>query len=63
VLAGAKGGDCVWLVELVRGEVENDIDVFAGEDVFWVCGGERDVEFCGAVFGVLSGVRRRWFSE
>jgi hypothetical protein len=57
VLACAEGGDRVWLVELVRGEVEDDIDVFAGEDVFGVCGGEWDVEFCGAVFCVLGGMR------
>jgi hypothetical protein len=57
MFAGVEGGDRVWLVELVGGEVEDDIDVFAREDVFRVCGGEWDVEFCGAVFCVLGGVR------
>jgi hypothetical protein len=39
MFASAQGGDRVGLVELVRGEVEDDIDVFACEDVFGVCGG------------------------
>jgi hypothetical protein len=57
MLAGAQCSDGVRLVELVRSEVEDDIDVFACEDVFGVCGGEWDVEFCGAVVCVLGGVR------
>lgn len=57
MFASAQGGNGVWLVELVRGEVEDDIDVFACEDVFGVCSGERDVELCGAVVCVLGGVR------
>jgi hypothetical protein len=39
VFASTEGGDGIWLVELIRGEVEDDIDVFAREDVFGVCGG------------------------
>ena len=58
MLAGAQCSDGVRLVKLVRGKVEDDIDVFACEDVFGVCGGEWDVEFGGAVVGVLGGVRR-----
>ena len=61
MFASAQGGDRVGLVKLIRGEVEDDIDVFAREDVFRACGGERDVELCGAVVCVLGGVRRCWF--
>lgn len=57
MLACVESGDCVGLMELIRCEVEDDIDVFACEDVFGICGGERDVEFCGAVVGVLGSVR------
>jgi len=59
MLSGAEGRDGVGLVELIRGEVEDDIDVFAREDVFGICGGEWNVEFYGAVLGVLTAVRRR----
>lgn len=57
MLACVESGDCVGLMELIRCEVEDDIDIFACEDVFGICGGERDVEFCGAVVGVLGSVR------
>ena len=57
MLAGVESGDGIWLVEFIRGEVEDDVDIFACEDVFGICGGERDVEFCGAVVGVLGSVR------
>lgn len=40
-------------MELIRSEVEDDVDIVAGEDVFWVCGGERDIELGRAVVGVL----------
>lgn len=52
-----EGGDRVRLVELVRGEVEDYIDVLACEDVFGVCSDEWDVELCGTVVCVLDGVR------
>ena len=57
MFARAESSNSVRLVKLVRGEVEDDIDVFACEDVFGVCGGEWDVEFGGAVVGVLGSVR------
>ena len=57
MFACAEGGDRIRLVELGRGEVEDGIDVFASEDFFGICGGEWDVEFCGAVVGVLGSVR------
>jgi hypothetical protein len=43
-------------VEFIGGEVEDHVDVGAGEDVGWVGGGEGDVEFGGAVVGVLGNV-------
>lgn len=58
MLAGFEGGDGVGFVEFIGGEVEDHVDVGAGEDVGWVGGGEGDVEFGGAVGGVLGGVRR-----
>jgi hypothetical protein len=55
VFAGLQGGDGVGFVEFIGGEVEDYVDVGAGEDVGWVGGGEGDVEFGGAVGGVLGG--------
>ena len=57
MLAGFESGDGVGLVEFIGCEVEDYVDVGAGEDVGWVGGGEGDVEFGGAVVGVLRGVR------
>jgi hypothetical protein len=53
VLARFEGGYGVGLVEFIGGEVEDYVDVGAGEDVGWVGGGEGDVEFGGAVVGIL----------
>jgi hypothetical protein len=54
-----QGGDGVGFVEFIGGEVEDYVDIGAGEDVGWVGGGEGDVEFGGAVGGILGVVRRR----
>jgi hypothetical protein len=53
MLACFEGRDGVGFVEFIGGEVEDYVDVGAGEDVGWVGGGEGDVEFGGAVGGVL----------
>lgn len=53
MFAGLEGGYGVGLVEFIGGEVEDDVDVVAGEDVGWVGGGEGDFELGGAVVGVL----------
>jgi hypothetical protein len=53
VFAGLQGGDGVGFVKFIGGEVEDYVDGGAGEDVGWVGGGEGDVEFGGAVGGVL----------
>jgi len=53
MFAGLQGGDSVGFVEFIGGEVEDHVDFGAGEDVGWVGGGEGDVEFGGAVVGVL----------
>lgn len=53
MFAGFEGGDGVGFVEFIGGEVEDYVDVGAGEDVVWVGGGDRNVEFSGAVGGVL----------
>jgi hypothetical protein len=45
VFARLQSGDCVGFVEFIGGEVEDYVDVGAGEDVGWVGGGEGDVEF------------------
>lgn len=61
MLAGAQGGDGVGLVAVVGGEVEDYVDVWAGEEGGWVGGGEGDVEFGGAVGCVLGGALV-WFA-
>jgi len=53
VFARREGGDGVGFVEFVRGEVEDYVDGGVGEEGGWGGGGEGDVEFFGAVVGVL----------
>lgn len=53
MLAGFESGDGVGLVKLVRGQVEDDVDIVACEDGCRVCGGERDTELGGAVLRIL----------
>lgn len=63
MLSGAQGGDGVGLVAVVGREVEDYVDVRAGEEEVWVGGGEGDVEFGGAVGCVLGSVLVGGYSE
>lgn len=51
VFAGFEGCDCVWFVEFVASEDEDDIDVWTLEDIVGVARCQRYVEFRSAVLG------------
>ena len=53
MLASFEGSYRVGLVELIGCEVEDNVDIIAGEDILGVCGGEWDVELGSAVVDVL----------